>query len=206
MTGFYQFMYDWESDPLTFRAIDDGRIGIITMYHFEPVKTMLPLINSALDSLNFYGAKDVIIDLRESPGGHAESGFALLDRMTDKPYRTASVEQIYIKHAMLTGSNKHCRKIWTHRKYLKKSELKPLMKAGKDTIITHQYPDIQPNDYKNKFTGRIWVLTGAYSHSAAVSFAATVQDCRLGTVVGENRRHSKLLWKSDVLRFDRCHG
>jgi hypothetical protein len=170
---------------LSFRSLDEGRIGIIKMDYFYPVKMMLPFINKALDSLKFYGATDLIIDLRNSPGGHAESGYALIDRITNKPYRTDYEEQFFIKHAMLTSDNPAARNIYTSRKYLKKNEVKATMKAGKDTVITYQYPEIKPKEYKNKFTGRIWVLTSAYTFSAAVGLAAIVQDCRLGTVVGE---------------------
>lgn len=171
-------------DLLPFRPLDEGRIGIIKMGNFYPVKIMLPFINIALDSLKFYGATDLIIDLRESSGGHAESGYALLDRITNKSYRTNSEELFFIKHAMLTSDNPAARNIYTSRKYLKKNEIKSIMKAGKDTIFSYQYPEIIPKKYKNKFTGRIWVLTGSYTFSAAVGLAAIVQDCQLGTVVG----------------------
>jgi hypothetical protein len=170
---------------LSFRPLDEGRIGIIKMDHFFPVKMMLPFINRALDSLKFYKTTDLIIDLRNSPGGYAESGYALIDRITNKSYRTHSEEQIFIKSAMLTSDNPAAKNIYTCRKYLKKSEMKATMKAGKDTIITYQFPEIKPKEYKNKFTGRIWVLTSAYTFSAAVGLAAIVQDCQLGTVVGE---------------------
>jgi len=174
-----------EGDQLTFRIVDGGRIGIICMGRFDPPQIMLPLINRALDSLKFCGAEDLIIDLRESPGGHAESGYALIDRITNKPYRTDFEEQVFIKHSMLTSSNKYMRKIWQHRDYIRKKDVKPIMKVGRDTVIVHQFSEIQPKDYKNKFAGRIWVLTSAFTFSAATGFAAIVQDCLLGTVVGE---------------------
>lgn len=172
-------------DVFKFRAIDEGRIGIITMYRFLPEKKMTSLINKALDSVKFYGVEDLIIDLRQSPGGHAESGYALIDRITEKPYRTESEEHAYIKYAMQDCSNVHMRKIWQHRKYIKKEDVKRVWAAGKDTVIVHQYQEITPKNYKNKFTGRIWVLTSSYTGSAAVGFAAIVQDCNLGVVVGE---------------------
>jgi len=172
-------------DMLVFRMIDDESIGIITMLSFLPVKKMLPLINKAFDNLKFYGAEDLIIDLRKSPGGHAESGYAIIDRITDKPYRTHSEEQFFIKSAMLTSSNKYMRKIWQNRTYLNKKELIPIMQAGRDTIIVHQYPEIKPKSHKNKFTGRVWVLVGSQTFSAAVGLAAIVQDNKLGIVVGE---------------------
>jgi hypothetical protein len=183
----YRCFYD-EGIQLAFRVVDSGRIGIISMGHFDPVKKMLPFINQALDSLKFYGAENLIIDLRESPGGHAESGFALIDRITNKPYRIEAEEHVFIKHAMLTSSNEHMRKIWRSKArgdYVKKRDVKPLMKAGRDTVIIHRYPEITPKDYKNKFTGRIWVLTSSFTFSAAAGFAAIVQDCKLGIVVGE---------------------
>lgn len=172
-------------EHLTFRAVDDGRIGIIFMRKFFPVKKMLPLINKALDSLKFHGVEDLIIDLRKSPGGHAESGYALIDRITDKHYCTDSEEHFFVKSAMLTSNNKWARNIWTSRKYLNKNEIKTIMETGRDTIITYQYSEITPKKYKNKFTGNIWVLTGANTFSAAVGVAAIIQDCKLGTVVGE---------------------
>ena len=172
-------------EMLTFRMIDDDHIGIITMLEFFPVKKMLPLINKAFDNLKSHGAEDLIIDLRKSTGGHAESGYAIIDRITDKPYRTCSEEQFFIKSAMLTSSNKYMRKIWQNRKYLNKKELIPIMKAGRDTIITYQYPERKPKNYKNKFTGRIWVLVGAPTFSAAAELAAIVQDYKFGTIVGE---------------------
>ena len=179
------YNYDEENEIVTFRPLDEGRIGIIEMNYFYPVKMMLPFINKALDSLKFYGAQDLIIDLRNSSGGHAESGYALIDRITNKPYRTNFEEQFFIKHAMLTSENSEARKIYTSRKYLKKNEVNAIMKAGKDTVITYQYPEIIPQEYKNKFTGRVWVLTSAFTFSAAAGLAAIVQDCRLGTVVGD---------------------
>ncbi|MDR2970844.1 MAG: hypothetical protein LBU83_02775 [Bacteroidales bacterium] len=172
-------------EMLTFRIIDDDRIGIITMLDFFPVKEMLPLINMAFDNLKSSGAEDLIIDLRKSTGGHAESGYALIDRITDKPYRTCSEEQFFIKSAMLTSSNKYMRKIWQNRTYLSEKELRPIMEAGRDTVITYQCPEIRPKNHKNKFVGRVWVLVGSQTFSAAVGVAAIIQDHKLGTVVGE---------------------
>ena len=172
-------------DMLTFQVIEDERIGIITMLNFYPVKKMLPLINKAFDNLKSQGVEDLIIDLRKSPGGHAESGYAIIDRIADKPYRTCSEEHFFIKSAMLTSSNKHMRKIWQNRIYLNKKELIPIMEAGRDTVIVYQYPEIKPKNHKNKFTGRVWVLVGAQTYSAAVGVAAIAQDYKLGTVVGE---------------------
>jgi hypothetical protein len=172
-------------EMLTFRMIEDDRIGIITMRDFLPVKKMLPLINKAFDNLKSHGAEDLIIDLRKSTGGHAESGFAIIDKIADKPYQTCSEELFFIKSAMLTSNNKHMRKIWQNRTYLHKKELIPIMQAGRDTVIVYQCPEIKPKNHKNKFTGRVWVLVGAQTYSAAVGLAAIVQDHKLGIVVGE---------------------
>lgn len=178
-------MFEGSDYPLEFRSLDKERIGIISLYHFYPVKHMLPFIDKAFDSLKFYQTEDLIIDLRESPGGHAEVIDAFMERITDKPYLIFSEEHIFIKPAMLTSSNKHMRKIWQHRKYLKKKDIKKTFKAGRDSVIIHQFTPVKPQEHKNLYKGRIWILTGPYSNSSAVAFAAAVQDCNLGLVVGE---------------------
>lgn len=174
-----------EDDVVSFRSLDSGRIGIISMYYFYPLEIMLPHIKQVLDSLKFYQTKDLIIDLRMSPGGHAEIVDEMFKRMTDKPFRQCSEEQVFIKFAMQNCSNKDMRKVWQQRKYIKKREVKKNWTARKDTIISYQLSEIQPKNHDNNYTGRIWAMVGPYTNSAAVSIAAMLQDYQLGIVVGE---------------------
>lgn len=44
---------------------------------------------------------------------------------------------------------------------------------------------IYPDKHTDKFDGNIWVMVGPYTHSAAVEFAATIQDNNIGIIVGE---------------------
>lgn len=179
------YNFDEEDKIVSFKPLENGRVGLVKMFSFYPLKTMLPLVENILDSLQYYHAEDLIIDLRKSPGGHAEIVREFIDRITDNPYRQVSEELFFIKYAMKDCSNKHVRKIWQDKKYIKKKDVKRIWSEGRDTIIRHQFDEIQPKDYENKFKGRVWVMVGPYTNSAAVEFASVVQDCKIGIVVGE---------------------
>lgn len=177
--------YDEYDEIVSFTPLCDGKIALITMRYFYSLETMLPIVNGIIDSIKYYDSDNLIIDLRESPGGHAEIIEKFVEQITDKPFRLFSEEQFFVKNSMKNSPNEYMRKPWIHRDYINKKEVKRLWKDDRDSVFVNKSELVYPNKYSDKFDGSIWVMVGPYTHSAAVELAAIIQDNNLGIIVGE---------------------
>jgi C-terminal processing protease CtpA/Prc len=129
---------------------------------------------------------DLIIDIRENPGGYSDLAEALLSYITDKPVtRDLNMEiraskQIkdwyrstlrwYIKWLPIQYIHPVWRKIW--------------FTPEGDNVLVRDNPK-KPKENPLRFHGRLFILIGPGTFSTAVGFAAAVKDYKLGTLIGE---------------------
>lgn len=177
--------YGENDEIVSFTPLCDGKIALITIHYFYPLETMLPIVNGIIDSIKYYDSDNLIIDLRESPGGHAEIIEKFVEQITDKPFKLFSEERFFVKNSMKKSPNKYMRKPWIHRDYINKKDVKRLWRDDSDSVFVNKSELVYPNKYSDKFDGNIWVMIGPYTHSAAVELAAIIQDNNLGIIVGE---------------------
>ncbi|QTD56392.1 S41 family peptidase [Parasphingorhabdus cellanae] len=129
------------------------------------------------------GATDLILDLRNNPGGDNSFSDPLISWFADKPFRFAS--SFMLKASAPTKA--HYDRL-TAKGMPQDSTLSRLIAAERDQPNGKRYPfEIALNSPREgqRFTGRIWVLVNRHSYSNAASVAATIQDYGFGTVMGE---------------------
>ena len=177
--------YGENDEIVSFTPLNNGKIALVKIQYFYTLETMLPIVNNIIDSISNYDSENLIIDLRESPGGHAEVIGEFIKQITDKPFKIHSEEHFYVKKSMKKSPNEYMRKPWIHRDYINRKDVKKLWKDDRDSVFVKISDVIYPDKHTDKFNGNIWVMVGPYTHSAAVKFAATIQDNNIGIIVGE---------------------
>lgn len=106
----------------------------------------------------------LLIDIRDNPGGAHDTSDLLIAYLTDRPVSPASRLT-----ARITADNR---------------EISPQSAPGSVVTIPFDEP-IAPRPGGGAYRGRVFVLISEDSYSQAIVFAATVQDHRLGRLVGE---------------------
>lgn len=133
----------------------DGEVGVVVITNFD--YTTPTQFTEAIDTLKGKGCKYFVIDLRDNPGGYAESVVAVLSYFLDNGDTVMTLED---KNGKVTS------------KY----------SVG---VRSNEYFSIKASDI-GKYKGtKLAVLVNGNTASAAELFTATVMDYELGTVVGE---------------------
>lgn len=114
------------------------------------------LLKSAFTQIQEDNVQHLIIDIRSNKGGKYEQVFSIMDYLTDQPYRQCS--RSYGAPAGISGSGDPIEK---------ECELK------------------QPFNVLQRYQGKLYLLLGPDTISAAVTFATILQDYDLATLIGE---------------------
>ena len=117
-----------------------------------------PLLKPAFTKIKEENIQHLIIDVRTNGGGRDIS--PLMDYLTDQPYSLCS-----------------------------RSYKAPFGGYGTGTPRESDFCKvIEPFDTEERFQGKIYLLTGPYSFSAAIIFGNILQDYGLATLIGEETR------------------
>jgi hypothetical protein len=111
----------------------------------------------------------LIIDIRDNPGGGTGPAERLLEYITEKPFVTMA--EVHVKISQQARDARPNQKIFF---------------AGEIGRLIDSYSDpIVPRQLENRFKGKVHVLIGRRTSSAASNFAQVVKHYGLGTLVGE---------------------
>ena len=129
-------------------------------------------------------ARAVIVDLRDNPGGDSSFSDLLVSWFATRPYSfnsafriRASAEAVAANEARLATATAGTAAI-SRRFAALYARTPPGGVAEFETPLT-------PPRQGRRFTGRVYVLVNRNSFSNAVAVAATIQDYRFGTILGE---------------------
>lgn len=130
-------------------------------------------------------ATDLILDLRDNPGGDNSFSDPVVAWFADEDFRFASDFRIRISD-QTTAANLARLDASGETGTGGVSEQFAALYAGHEAgdLVSFEIPYAQPREGA-RFEGRVWVLVNRYSFSNAVSVAAMIQDYGLGTIVGE---------------------
>lgn len=152
------------------------------------------------DFFNKYeNKKQIIIDLRNNPGGDGRFAYYLLNYLIDEPYISHTrfdfkISQVFVNYARQQGlygkywEKKIPRLLWWFPFY--KFDLKNYYwwdKARKGNIGEYviDHDAIETPDPKiKKYKGKVYLLISNYTNSAAVVFSAIFKYYNLGTIIG----------------------
>ncbi|MCJ7422341.1 S41 family peptidase [Sphingomicrobium astaxanthinifaciens] len=140
-------------------------------------------LTDAFDRIAAADASDLLIDLRDNPGGDNSFSDLLVARVADKPFSWASRFEV---RASAAGKER------VADTTPEPGTLEAQMKALEDqtangAIYTVRLPKVAPRP-DNRFDGRVWSLVDRHSYSNAVVVAATLKDHGFATILGEDTR------------------
>jgi C-terminal processing protease CtpA/Prc len=141
-------------------------------------------IDEAFDGFLAGGARRLIVDLRDNPGGDSSFSDLMVSWFATRPYRfnsafriRVSAEAVAANQARLASSTGAAAEI--SRRFAALYARTPL--GG---IAEFDTPPARPREGR-RFAGRVYVLVNRNSFSNAVAVAATIQDYGFGIILGE---------------------
>ncbi|WP_394003223.1 S41 family peptidase [Luteimonas sp. WGS1318] len=130
------------------------------------------------------GATDLLIDLRDNPGGDNSFSDLLLAWIADAPFRFSPAFDIRVSEATV-ASNRARLEGQTADTGSASADLARLYDGTPPgSHVAYAIPLVAPREGP-RFAGRVHVLVNRHSYSNAVSVAAIVQDYGFGRVLGE---------------------
>jgi hypothetical protein len=159
--------YD-RKENYTYRYMPEYRTGLIEFNQFTDFETFEQFLHDTFNKLKEQQASNLIIDIRENRGGNSRLGDALLNYLTDEPFRQYEKYQIKISAQLL-----------------KIRQNMPEAKARIGSLVTGEVSFTQPEDNPLRFTGQKFVLTGRITFSSANCFASAIKCFNIATLIGE---------------------
>jgi C-terminal processing protease CtpA/Prc len=174
-------------DFITFELLDKN-IGYINAKSFgfvqysEITKDFENNFESYFASLKEKGVSNLIIDLRENGGGSSYPAEAILQKIANKLYQQTGGSTMRVSKQFGEFLDDLP---WAIRMIAKKGSMKDYDKYPIGTNIKEESKPSLPKKVKNSFSGKVYVLIGPNTHSAAMMMANAVEDFDLGILVGE---------------------
>ncbi len=129
------------------------------------------------------GAADLIIDLRDNPGGDNSFSDPMIAWFADRPFRFFSKFKVKAS-PQARAANRARLEAGTPGDTISARYEALYAKARPGEVVEFDMPWAQPREGR-RFTGRVWLLINRHSYSNTVTVAALVQDFRFGTILGE---------------------
>lgn len=156
---------DTEQQEFYFKILT-GKSGYLYIGHFDvELDWFKPFIDRTFADIYKEEVTNLIIDLRENPGGNTDTAGYLLSYIADKDFRM-------ISH-MTEKLNQQNRGIFNY-------------KGKPGQLLNYEWDEwLQPIDNHNRFNGQVFVLISPVTYSAAIVFASAAQDNQFATLVGQ---------------------
>lgn len=156
-------------------------------------------IDESFQKLLAMDASDLLIDLRNNPGGDNSFSDPMIAWFATRPFRFASSFRLKASAATknwYTRQRKDAQAFDADVRRMSEAEAKHPNGSRYDYALPLVAPRAEP-----RFHGRVWVLVDRHSYSNATSVAALVQDYGFGTILGEETADVASNYAS-VLYFD----
>ena len=156
--------------PGPFYAADDTE----TLVSFET------FIDDAFRRFMAADAQDLIIDLRNNPGGDNSYSDPMIAWIADKPFRFAS--RFVVKASARTRTV--LEELAAKAPGGVSAQMLDAMERHEDgETFAFEIPEAEPRE--TTFSGRVWALVNRHSYSNAATVAAIIQDYGFGAILGE---------------------
>ncbi|HYJ52822.1 MAG TPA: S41 family peptidase [Allosphingosinicella sp.] len=130
------------------------------------------------------GAQALIVDLRDNPGGDSSFSDLMVSWFANRPYRFASAFRIRVSEETTASNLRRLQASGGGADSISGRFASLYAGARPGQIVEFPVSEAQPRATP-RFAGRVFVLVNRNSYSNAVAVAATIQDYRFGTVIGE---------------------
>jgi hypothetical protein len=145
-------------------------------------------IDSSFVEIKQKSVKNLIIDLRNNPGGNDSFSDYLVSYIADRPFKwhssfTLKTSQFLKDH--VRQHNDTTDVYWQE-----------VLNHENGEIYEYEFNFYQPQPKEKRFDGNIYVLINRQSHSQSAVTAAQIQDYGFGTIVGEETGEYPTLYAS----------
>lgn len=146
-------------------------------------KAFRAFLDTAFERFLAAGARSLIVDLRDNPGGDSSFSDHMIAWFADRPFRFASSFRIRVSPEAIESNRKRMEASGDAGGV--SGRFAALYAAARPgDSVDFPIPEAKPREGR-RFTGKVFVLINRNSYSNAVAVAATVQDHRFGTILGE---------------------
>ncbi|MBN1111434.1 MAG: hypothetical protein JXA53_00785 [Bacteroidales bacterium] len=179
----------------------DQQIGYLKIRYFAIGRNEFAMLtDSVFNQIKKDSVINLIIDIRNNPGGDSYLADYLISNIYDKPYKGSF--KIQIKRSEQNGIYMEGVFSWWFRPFVKS------IKNFRDyynTPIGGIYNDIKgiknPMNVAHRYKGNVYLLINYYTGSTALGLATIFKDYDIGEIIGEETR-SEVNEFGDVFPFD----
>ncbi len=151
-------------------------------------KLFKQFVDSVFVDIRTKRIKNLIIDLRNNPGGHNVYSDYLISYIANKPFKWYS--DFSIKTSKLLKDHTRLKADTTD------DYSKSILTNPNGHIFKYDFPIYQPIKESNRFKGKVYVLINRQTYSMAAESAAIIQDYKFGEIVGEETGDVPTLYAS----------
>lgn len=130
------------------------------------------------------GATDLLLDLRDNPGGDNSFSDLVLAWFADEPFHFSPAFEIRVSAATVASNQARLDALPEDAGGASADLAALFLDQPVGTVVRYEIPLATPRE-DPRFEGRVHVLVNRHSYSNAVSVAAIVQDYGFGRVLGE---------------------
>ena len=146
----------------------------------ETLETFEAFVDGAFREFIAADAQDLVIDLRDNPGGDNSFSDPMIAWFADEPFRFASRFEVKASTRTRIVLGELAAK-WPDGVSARMLEKMEKHKDGE--TFEFDIPKVTPRE--PGFSGRIWALVNRHTYSNGTTVAAIIQDYGFGTVLGE---------------------
>lgn len=184
-----------KQDNYSYYEIPEVKTAVIQFNLCEDLDNFRPFCDRVFTEIREKGVGNLVIDIRNNPGGTTRLGEMLYEYITEKP-----ISQFKRIETKITKEKKRdfikSRKLynnwfkWYNYLYYPiyictNSERKEILTAKNGTLLIKDFEPEVPKTNKLLFRGNVYLLTSRKTYSAAAILASTFKYYKLGTIVGE---------------------
>lgn len=149
-------------------------------------------VDSAFTAIRAQNSRNLIVDLRNHPGGDDAFGDYLVSYLADEPFRWNS--SFRLRSSALLKADARQRMDTTEAYW------QEVLSHKNGETYNYTFEQYQPQSLEKRFTGNVYVLVNRQSHSQSAVTAAQIQDYGFGILVGEETGEYPSLYAS-VFRY-----
>jgi len=180
----------------SYTSVSELKTGVIDFRAFQNPEQFNSFLEETFRKIKEEEIEYLIIDIRNNSGGNSTLGDALLDYLTDKPWRQFSKIELKVSKQIKEYYQDPLpvlKKIYpesyesayqTSREWYQ-SVYQEIASLPEGEISFSSPEFTEPSENPLRFYGKLYVLIGSHTFSSAVNFAATVKDYGIGTLIGE---------------------
>ncbi|MET0271390.1 MAG: S41 family peptidase [Phenylobacterium sp.] len=141
-------------------------------------------IDQSFESFLAAGAKDLILDLRDNPGGDNSFSDLMVAWFANRPFRFNARFRIKVSPATIASNRARLDVAGNDPTGISAAMAAAYRDVAPGAVIDFPIPETRPRAGQ-QFEGRVYALINRHSYSNTVAIAATLQDNRFATILGE---------------------